>query len=95
MKDFVEHLADDIWPQGKRYGNDVLDLRALGSNFVVGVVFCYSAQFNEQSEKQSCHAKEGNPFGPYWSHFNIDFDRDIFYKPLFFDIRVPDGWNAQ
>jgi len=58
-------------------------------------VFCYSAQINEKSDKESCHAKDGNPFGPFWSHFNIDFDGDIFYHPLYFDIINPDGWNAR
>jgi peptide-O-fucosyltransferase len=58
-------------------------------------VFCYSAQVNEKSDKESCHAKDGNPFGPFWSHFNIDFDDDIFYRPLYFDIINPNGWNEK
>ncbi|UJR22153.1 hypothetical protein I4U23_025217 [Adineta vaga] len=77
MKDFMTHLADKVWPKGKRY------------------VFCYSAQINEKSNKESCHAKDGNPFGPFWSHFNIDFNKDIFYQPLFFEIIEPDEWNAK
>ena len=59
------------------------------------IVFCYTAQIHENSVNESCHAKDGNPFGPYWNHFQIDFDGDIFYKPLFFDIINPDAWNAK
>ncbi|CAF3633768.1 unnamed protein product [Rotaria socialis] len=77
MKDFMIHIADSIWPKGKRY------------------VFCYDAQAKENSDKRSCNAKDGNPFGPFWSHFDIDFDGDVFYRPLFYDISIADRWNAK
>lgn len=64
-------------------------------DYLLFEVFCYTAQVNENSPKESCHAKDGNPFGPFWSHFNIDFDGDIFYRPLFFDIVTPDAWDAK
>ncbi len=63
--------------------------------FLCLLVFCYTAQVNEKSDKESCHAKDGNPFGPFWSHFNIDFDQDIFYQPLFYEIIRSDDWNAK
>ncbi|CAF0845341.1 unnamed protein product [Adineta ricciae] len=77
MKDFMVHLAEKIWPKGKRY------------------VFCYTAQMNENNEMKGCRAKDGNPFGPFWSHFNIEFDKDVFYEPLYFEIIRPDAWNAK
>jgi len=49
----------------------------------------------EGKTNDSCHAKDGNPFGPFWSHFHIDFDKDVFYKPLYFDVQTSDGWNAK
>lgn len=44
-------------------------------------MFCYSAR----GSSNDCAAKEGNPFGPYWDNFGIDFDKNEFYGPLSFD----------
>jgi hypothetical protein len=96
MNDFMSRLASNIWPKGKRYGTrSIFHVCELFHLSRLTIVFCYSAQINEKSSKASCNAKEGNPFGPYWSNFDIDFDGDIFYQPLYFDIRTGDNWNAK
>ncbi|XP_043253909.1 GDP-fucose protein O-fucosyltransferase 1 [Colletes gigas] len=46
------------------------------------VSFCYSAR----GKKDSCNAKEGNPFGPFWDTYNIDFVKSEFYGPLHYDV---------
>jgi len=46
------------------------------------IVFCYSARHG--SKEQDCNAKDGNPFGPFWDHFNISFSSSIMYAPLSF-----------
>lgn len=46
------------------------------------VVFCYSKSYTGEP---GCDAKHGNPFGPFWDTFNIDFDASEFYEPLSFD----------
>lgn len=44
----------------------------------------------------SCQAKEGNPFGPFWDTFRVDFDASEFYAPLHYDVHRGDTaqrWN--
>ncbi|KAL3871805.1 hypothetical protein ACJMK2_039777 [Sinanodonta woodiana] len=48
------------------------------------IAFCYQGR-SGGSKKDDCNAKEGNPFGPFWNHFNVDFDKSAFYTPLYFD----------
>lgn len=35
---------------------------------------------------KSCNAKMGNPFGPFWDEFNIDFVASEFFGPLNYDV---------
>ncbi|XP_065576183.1 GDP-fucose protein O-fucosyltransferase 1-like [Artemia franciscana] len=57
-------------------------------------VFCYMPRGNPDSE--SCNAKEGNPFGPFWDTFDVDFNRSVFYGPLNYDVihhNMGDAWR--
>ncbi|GAB6020142.1 O-fucosyltransferase 1 [Chamberlinius hualienensis] len=49
-------------------------------------VFCYVGRDNSND----CKAKEGNPFGPFWDTFTINFDRSEFYGPLSYDCQQSD-----
>lgn len=58
------------------------------------LVFCYSSR----GEGSDCHAKEGNPFGPFWDTFNVDFDDSVFYYPLHYDVHhhnQVEKWNEK
>lgn len=75
MEDFMKRLASKIWPEEKR------------------ISFCYMERKTLQIKDNSivgCHAKEGNPFGPFWDTFNIDFSGSEFYGPLHFDVHYSD-----
>lgn len=45
--------------------------------------FCYMSRTGEQLN--SCNAKSGNPFGPFWDTFDISFSSSEFYGPLNYD----------
>jgi peptide-O-fucosyltransferase len=49
---------------------------------ILPTAFCY--QFRGRSG--SCEAKDGNPFGPYWDNFGIDFDANAKFGPLGYDM---------
>lgn len=55
------------------------------------ISFCYTQRMGE--EKNSCNAKSGNPFGPFWGTFNIDFIDSEFYGPLNYDVYNKDMMN--
>uniref|UniRef100_A0A1A9V1L9 GDP-fucose protein O-fucosyltransferase 1 n=1 Tax=Glossina austeni TaxID=7395 RepID=A0A1A9V1L9_GLOAU len=83
MEEFMNELAPKLWPEEKR------------------ISFCYMERksiYLEDANKADCHAKEGNPFGPFWDTFGVNFSNSEFYGPLHFDIHhsdISDKWNAQ
>ncbi|XP_046398894.1 GDP-fucose protein O-fucosyltransferase 1 [Ischnura elegans] len=78
MEEFMENLADTVWPPDRR------------------ISFCYMARGGSGST--GCNAKEGNPFGPFWDTFRIDFVGSEFYGPLHFDVHhsnVAEQWQKK
>ena len=63
--------------------------------FDIVSVYCYSSR-NKEGGKDDCSAKEGNPFGPFWDTYDIDFDNSEFYGPLYYDTNhqhTVEQWN--
>lgn len=49
--------------------------------------FCYMERKSlTGSMTKDCHAKEGNPFGPFWDEFQINFAGSEFFAPLNYDV---------
>ncbi|KAL3280603.1 hypothetical protein HHI36_003834 [Cryptolaemus montrouzieri] len=60
------------------------------------ISFCYMERGNEVNK--SCNAKEGNPFGPFWDTYSIDFVDSEFYGPLHYDVyhhNMAKEWNLK
>lgn len=53
------------------------------------IAFCYSPRGNTTT----CNPKEGNPFGPFWDTYNIDFVGSEFYGPMHYDMYHGDMSN--
>lgn len=60
------------------------------------LAFCYMAR--RGPEPNSCNAKDGNPFGPFWDTFGVTFDGSQTYGPLSYDVHhhnAAEEWRQQ
>ncbi len=60
------------------------------------VSLCYAHR--RGTKENSCNAKEGNPFGPFWDEFDIDFVKSETYGPLHYDVhntKVAADWRER
>lgn len=56
--------------------------------------FCYANRQGD-TEERGCNAKNGNPFGPFWDTFDVDFIGSVTYGPLHYDVHhtnVANDW---
>jgi peptide-O-fucosyltransferase len=47
---------------------------------------------------RGCNAKSGNPFGPFWDNFRVDFVKSVTYGPLHYDVHhtsVAEEWTEK
>lgn len=47
--------------------------------------------FTYRGDTESCQAKEGNPYGPYWNNFKVNFEKDVKFAPLTYDMANEDN----
>ena len=93
METFMDTVAKKIWPVKMRTGlKSFLAFWNFKTFFFL--VFCYVAR----GKSSGCNAKEGNPFGPFWDTFNVDFTHSEFYGPLNYDVHYQNmalQWNQK
>nr|XP_034828756.1 GDP-fucose protein O-fucosyltransferase 1 isoform X2 [Maniola hyperantus] len=83
--------------------NHVITMKAFMENIALvtwppqnRISFCYTQRIGEIDN--SCNAKSGNPFGPFWDTFDIDFVKSEFYGPLHYDAhnnKVMEAWTQK
>ncbi|KAI6244198.1 GDP-fucose protein O-fucosyltransferase 1 [Aphelenchoides fujianensis] len=73
MEEFMSTLAANVWPKEERK------------------VFCWTPRESAYGKKEdvSCQAKEGNPFGPFWDHYEVDFADDVYFGDLGYEVAEP------
>ncbi|XP_063696236.1 GDP-fucose protein O-fucosyltransferase 1 [Culicoides brevitarsis] len=51
------------------------------------ISFCYSERVGLDGKSgKGCNAKDGNPFGPFWDNYGVDFASSEFFGPLTYDV---------
>lgn len=51
------------------------------------VSFCFMERVGLDGKTgKGCNAKDGNPFGPFWDNYNVEFVDSIFFSPLTYDV---------
>ena len=105
----MKEKAPNIWQKGSRLGESmwqhsqffiklrwtveiIVDFQYITISFCL-LGFCYVFR-----DGKKCGMKDGNPFGPFWNHFGVDFDGYVDHPGILWDTqheRTALEWNRR